>query len=363
MDQPRISLIIPFFNDEATLSKCLDSAIQQTLKDIEILCVDDASTDSSAEVVTRYARSDPRIRLLCQSSNSGQGAARNRGMESAQGDYVFHLDADDYLSPNALEHLLGVAEFDNVDITYGRITLFEKETGRIRGYRNDSRYVLTTVRRTTLNNFPSLVYAHNTLNRLYRRRFLLDHDIWFDTDPRWAEDVLFSLRSNFFAASITVSLQPTYYYRFGNYLSKATLQKCQDARDNLIRALRFIEARGEPPLIREMQRKQAIAASELRRPSQVLDRNGLLNYVPSLTPMVANTPDEIIEDLPSYPRRFAESLRSGNYEAAVSAWEKDREQPLPRWLDHSLVHRLKGYFPIWLKDGLKHAIWRVNSRG
>jgi hypothetical protein len=110
-----------------------------------------------------------------------------------------------------------------------------------------------------------------------------------------------------------------------------------------------------------MQRKQAIAASELLRPSQVLDRQGLLDYLPGLTPLVESTPQGIIDDLPEYPKRFAENLRSGKFEAALVAWEKEREQPLPRWLDNRLVHHLKGAFPIWFKDGLKAAIWRISS--
>jgi glycosyltransferase involved in cell wall biosynthesis len=98
---PKVSVIIPVYNVEAYLRQCLDSVVNQTLKDIEMICVDDGSTDSSAEILKEYAKKDERIRVLTQ-SNSGAGAARNAGLVSAKGKWLYFLDGDDFIDEHCL---------------------------------------------------------------------------------------------------------------------------------------------------------------------------------------------------------------------------------------------------------------------
>lgn len=358
--RPRVSLIIPVHNEETLLAECLDSVLSQTVEDLEAICVNDASTDRSPEILAAYAARDPRVRVIQVEPNQGQGNARNLGMEAATGKYLFHLDSDDYLAPSAMEHLCGSADRDEADIVYGRSTLVDRSTGQRLTYRNDAKYVFTTVRRTTLNDFPALVYAHNTLNRVYRSAFLRDQAIRFGQETRWAEDVLFSLRANLGATSISTSMVPTYFYRFGGYLGNATPEKCYDARDNMIRGLRMVEEVGEAPLKREMQRKQATEASNLVRAARVFDRAGLLAYVESCQPMVTETSYGVLDSLPDYPRRFARALKAGDFEGALRAWErKDAQQPPPRWAATPWVVRLKPFVPVRVKDAAKRMLWRI----
>ena len=103
-----LTVIIPAYNAEKYLPQCLDSVIGQTLKDIEVICVDDGSTDGSASVLQAYAQKDSRISVLTQ-GNSGQSAARNRALEKAKGAYVQFLDADDWLDPDCCRVLSGQA--------------------------------------------------------------------------------------------------------------------------------------------------------------------------------------------------------------------------------------------------------------
>ena len=100
----KVSVIIPVYNVEKYLRKCLESVVNQTLKDIEIICVNDGSTDSSALILDEYARNDNRIKVYTQ-ENQGQGAARNMALELAQGDYIAFVDSDDWLEVSALEEL------------------------------------------------------------------------------------------------------------------------------------------------------------------------------------------------------------------------------------------------------------------
>ena len=100
--QPSVSVIIPVYNIEKHLEKCLDSVIGQTLKDIEIIVVNDGSTDNSLDIITQYARKDSRI-VIVDKPNEGLAYARKSGIEAAHGKYVQHLDGDDFLEPDACE--------------------------------------------------------------------------------------------------------------------------------------------------------------------------------------------------------------------------------------------------------------------
>ena len=111
----KVSVIIPVYNAAPYLRKCLDSLVQQSLKDIEIICVDDSSADGSAEILKEYSHADSRVRYIFQ-QNAGAGSARNTGMQCATGKYLSFLDADDFFEHNMLESAYELAERDCADI-------------------------------------------------------------------------------------------------------------------------------------------------------------------------------------------------------------------------------------------------------
>ena len=118
-----LSVIIPVYNAQRYLCKCLDSVLAQTQRDFEIICVDDGSTDGSAATLAEYAARDPRVRVLTQ-GNAGQGSARNRGLSAAAGEFVYFMDADDELAgPGELEYLVGEMKRDALDLLF-----FDAET-------------------------------------------------------------------------------------------------------------------------------------------------------------------------------------------------------------------------------------------
>ena len=110
----KTSVIIPVYNTEDYLAECLDSVLAQTQRDIEVILVDDGSTDSSPEIERRYAERDPRVRVIMQ-ENQRQGAARNRGLEQARGKYVYFMDSDDLIIPTHLETCFQACEDDSLD--------------------------------------------------------------------------------------------------------------------------------------------------------------------------------------------------------------------------------------------------------
>ena len=114
----KVSVIIPVYNTEKYLPECLESVLNQTLKDIEIICVDDASSDQSGAVLDKYGRHDDRITVFHLERNQRQGHARNYGMDKARGKYVYFLDSDDMIEPEALEELSALADRDNLDVIF-----------------------------------------------------------------------------------------------------------------------------------------------------------------------------------------------------------------------------------------------------
>ena len=102
---PKVSIIIPIYNVEQYLKKCLDSIINQTLKDLEIICINDCSPDNSLSILEEYAAKDSRIKIINLEQNGGQGKARNLGIDLATGEYVCFVDPDDYMSLNMYEDL------------------------------------------------------------------------------------------------------------------------------------------------------------------------------------------------------------------------------------------------------------------
>ena len=111
---PVLSLLIPIYNVQRYLRECLDSALAQTLKDIEIICINDGSTDNSPAIIREYMERDGRVKMI-DKANSGYGDSMNRGLEMARGKYVGILESDDFMAPDALEKLVSAADSNNAD--------------------------------------------------------------------------------------------------------------------------------------------------------------------------------------------------------------------------------------------------------
>ena len=123
----KVSIIIPVFNVEKYLRECLDSVINQTLENIEIICINDESNDSSLEILKEYANNDSRFKIVSQ-FNSGPGGARNTGLDIVQGKYIYFIDSDDIIKPNGLEEMYRECELKNLDMLKFNLMTFEDST-------------------------------------------------------------------------------------------------------------------------------------------------------------------------------------------------------------------------------------------
>ena len=129
--KPKVSVVLSVYNMENYLRQCLDSILDQTFREIELICIDDSSTDSSFSILEEYADRDPRIKVERQ-DHAGAGAARNKGMTMAEGEYLSILDADDYFEPDMIEQAYGNAVENQADIVVFRCDLFDQKSQTIR---------------------------------------------------------------------------------------------------------------------------------------------------------------------------------------------------------------------------------------
>lgn len=125
----KVSVIIPVFNVEKYLKECIESISNQSLEDIEIICIDDGSTDNSLNILNDYADDDCRFKIILQ-DNLGPGAARNKGISIAEGKYIYFMDSDDILELNALENLYNLSEDKKTDFIFFKLINFDDETGQ-----------------------------------------------------------------------------------------------------------------------------------------------------------------------------------------------------------------------------------------
>lgn len=221
MKNVKVSVIIPVYNAEKYLEKCLDSVTRQTLSEMEIICVDDGSADSSLEILERYAASDPRI-LIKRQQNLFAGAARNNGMDTAKGKYLVFWDSDDYFEKNALETLYKKCEKEQADICLCGAFTVDGETGkRAMDETFLKRRFLPKGSVFSIKTNPEYIFnmASNTpWQRMFRADFVKAHGLRFQ-DLRHANDTYFVLCAMFYAERITYTEKPLVNYRTNNALS------------------------------------------------------------------------------------------------------------------------------------------------
>ncbi|MEA2457527.1 MAG: CDP-glycerol glycerophosphotransferase, partial [Thermoleophilaceae bacterium] len=206
---PRISVVVPVYNVELYLETCLESIAGQTFGDLEVVMVDDGSTDGSAAIAERFVQRDPRFRLVTQ-TNGGLSKARNTGTDAATGEFLAFVDSDDYLAPNAYELLLGALDETGSDFATGNVQRLTKTGSRQVFFLADA--FAKTQLKTHVSEFPELVADRVAWNKLFRRSF------WDRQGRRFPEGVLNEdipviLPAHFAAKSVDVIADPVYYWR------------------------------------------------------------------------------------------------------------------------------------------------------
>jgi len=199
-----VSVIIPMYNCERYIKRCIDSLVQQTYSYIEVLVVDDGSTDKSADIVRHFQKQNTNIKYIYQ-TNSGPGVARNTAIEKASGKYLLFVDADDYLSCDYIFDLVDIAEKNKSELTIGGYTWI---------YENKDKQKTVIPQKYERDRAEEWAYRISaSWGRLYLFEFWKKHELKFNTekDAR-AEDVPIVLFSNLMAKNISIAKNAGYFY-------------------------------------------------------------------------------------------------------------------------------------------------------
>ena len=237
MNNPLVSIIVPVYNVQNSVARCLESICAQTWKNIEIILVNDGSRDESFSVCEQFREKDPRI-VLVDKSNSGVSDTRNCGMTLASGKYVQFVDSDDYIEPDFTERLVTAAETNNADLVIApywmvipansckagqaleslqeNLGIEEKRPDDVReyGFLPEGIYDRDTFALRLMEKPASFFYSV-LWNKLYRRDILVDNHLQFTSEVRWAEDLVFNLEYILYA-NVFVSIPKAGYHYVQN---------------------------------------------------------------------------------------------------------------------------------------------------
>ena len=222
-----VSVIVPVYNAEKTLVSCIGSVLHQPFEDIEVLAVDDGSTDQSLSLLREIAAQDGRVRVFAQ-DNSGVAAARNLALNHAVGTYVQFVDSDDLLAPDATGRMVEAMERRRCDLVIAPYTEVLGQLRQKRGFLDQDMILSQRQFLDRLSAHPNSFFYAVLWNKLYRRSIVEEGGLRCDPEVSWCEDFLFNLEYIRSVRLVAAVPRPLYYYikRPGSLVStQATLRK------------------------------------------------------------------------------------------------------------------------------------------
>lgn len=232
-----ISIIIPAFNIERYLTGCLDSILSQVNDDVEVIIVNDGSTDNTGNVADYYALNYDFIKVLHQ-SNQGVSTARNRGLLTAIGDYIWFVDGDDLIADNAIVLLIRWIKNDPVDVIFFKNQTFFVESKKISFTRFDNTILIG---KDFINHIPDLIeqgiISYSSCDKVVKRDLLISNNINFDTELTYSEDYFWNYQLFNLINKFAYTNQVFYFYRKSREQSATT----QLSLTHLYSALKALE--------------------------------------------------------------------------------------------------------------------------
>lgn len=206
-----VSIIVPVYNAEENLDRCIDSILNQTYKEFELILLDDGSTDTSGQICDVYARTDARIRVV-HKENSGVSDTRNQGMAMAKGEYLQFLDSDDWITPDATGLLVRAAVENPCDMVIADFYRVIGDRVSQKGAIEEEGLMDRTTYAAKMMQKPADFYYGVIWNKLYKRSIIETYHLWMDSSVSWCEDFLFNMEYIRRIQSVYALKVPIYYY-------------------------------------------------------------------------------------------------------------------------------------------------------
>jgi glycosyltransferase involved in cell wall biosynthesis len=207
----KVSIIVPVYNGEKSLSRCLDSILAQDYKDIEVIVIDDGSRDDSFRIISEYAQKDKRI-VPIHKENSGVSATRNIGLSLARGDYIRFVDVDDWIPFDSVKLMVRAMEEENTDMVVADFYRVVDEKISKKGSIKKEAVITVEEYADRMLLSPADFYYGAIWNKLYRKKIIDDHQLAMDENISYSEDAIFNLQYLLHTDRIFVLRSAVYYY-------------------------------------------------------------------------------------------------------------------------------------------------------
>ena len=272
--EPRVSIVVPVHNGEAFIHIALDSALAQTEQDLEVIVVDDASTDATCAVVERYCQRDPRVRLIRSESQGGPARARNIGFDAASGEWLAILDADDWYTKDRLRCLLAEAELEDYPFVADNQFFIRSE------FAVPHRRLVRQGKDRSQPIDPEALLVHDRLGKtasmgllkpIIRRQLLIDHNLRYDERLTVGEDFIFLLDCLRCIGPLLLVLEPHYFYRIhqNSISTSPSVDRIIPQLDALNRQVELFDTETCPGTRRRLEKRQKKLTQYIRYKSVV----------------------------------------------------------------------------------------------
>lgn len=220
-----ISFIVPSYNFANYIGNCVQSILAQTYKNIEVIIINDGSTDNSKEIIDKLTILDNRVKAI-HKNNEGVSIARNTGIENSKGDYIVFVDADDYLAPDYAEYMMSLVNSTGADFCLSTDCYMNSNEKQ-----NKKEYILsyTPTQATALLLSPKVVVG--SWNKIFKKSFLIKNNLLFSTKLFYGEGLKFITTAAQLANCVGVGNRKVYYYRRDNEFSATTKYNVQKYRN------------------------------------------------------------------------------------------------------------------------------------
>lgn len=314
---PIVSVIVPVYNSEAYLEECLNSVLKQSFKQIEVIIINDGSTDHSDAVIQEFSRRDSRIKYFKQ-SNQGLGFTRNRGILESTGRYILFLDSDDFLPQQSIERLVAGLEKNKSDFIVGKVIRFNSKRKYI-PVRHLEFNLYKKEMTTTIQKTPWLIQDSIVCNKLWRKNFLIKNDLKF-AENRYYEDLTFSLQAACKATKISIITDFVYYWRVREESNNLSITQNQmDLKNTQDRILALEENR---KWLKETRQSQSVInQNELKAVLDILrlhvmkfgmvEKQSLPHWKKVIFEYIKDVPNHIFDELPKKERLLYELFYKG----------------------------------------------------
>ena len=363
---PRISVVVPIYNVQQYLQECLESIARQTVRDLEVVMVDDGSTDNSGGIARDFAARDARFRVLTQ-PNGGLSAARNTGIDDATGELIAFVDSDDVLPPDAYERLLGALDQTGSDFATGNVQRLS-----VNGMRQ-ARFLAAAFDRTRLKTHvrehPALIADRTAWNKLFRRAFWDAGGYRFPMGV-YNEDIPVILPAHYSATSVDVIAEPVYYWRARDEAGERSITqrrvelKALTDRLNAVEQVReFLVAHGDDDERRRYD--ESLVADDLRLYLNQFDEAGpewRALFMDRVNALLDTAPGDIYAPLMAIDRLKWHLVRRRMEDELVEVLRFQREE-MPERVPVKVDGQWYGDYPYRTDPGrgIPESVYRLNG--